>query len=101
MPEFDTYHILERYARDNSSIENRQAFLFLRRRTELSICWRALVAVDRAPISKLVELYLGVKGDKVKAKKLADMTEAERLDLFKSACTKTGIKLDPSLFKKK
>jgi len=101
MPEFDTYHALERFARDNSNNETRQAYLFLRRRTELSIQWRALGMAEYAPIKELAELYMGFKDKVKKIDKLEDMEEEDRQKLFAEACAQTGVQIDPELFTKK
>jgi hypothetical protein len=100
MPEFDTYHVLERFARDNANSEARQAYLFLRRRTELSIQWRALGMAEYAPMKKLTDLYMGVKDTMEKVEKLEDMTEEARQKLFAQACAQTGVQIDPELFTK-
>ena len=100
MPELDTYHALERFAKDNANYEARQAYLFLKRRTELSIQWRAFSMVDYAPLQKLAELYLGVKDRSAELTDMADMSEPDRQQLFEWACSQTGVEIDPKLFTK-
>jgi hypothetical protein len=99
MPEFDTYHILERFAKDNASTETRQAYLFLKRRTELSIQWKAISRAELAPIDKLADIYMGTKANK-QSTNLGAMSEEERQDLFKKACAQVGVKIDPKIFTK-
>lgn len=98
MPEFDTYHALERFAKNPSDAAAIQAYLFLRKRTEHMIRWRALQELDRFGIHKAIELYTGTKEHKA-PKTLADMTEEQRQDLFTKACAAAGVQIDPSLFK--
>ena len=99
MPEFDTYHALERFARDNSDSEAIQAYLFLRKRTERAIRWRAMQEVDRMGLQKAVEFCTGIRFNKA-PEKLEEMTEEQRRAMFEKACADTGVQLDPSLFKK-
>lgn len=51
-------------------------------------------------MNKLTDLYLGIKDTKNKPAKLEEMSEQERQELFKKACSQVGIHIDPSLFKK-
>ena len=99
MPEFDTYHAIERFAQDNTSVEALQAYLFLRKRTERAIRWRALREADSFGLKKAIEIYTGTKEHNVTPTKLEDMTEKQRQDLFVQACAETGVQIDPSLFK--
>ena len=98
MPEFDTYHALERFARNPSDGAAIQAYLFLRKRTERMIRWRALQELDRFGIQKAIDIYTGTRSHKA-PKTLADMTEEQRQELFTKACAAAGVQIDPSLFK--
>lgn len=99
MPEFDTYHAIERFAKNNSDSEAIQAYLFLRKRTELAIRWRALQEADHLGLQKAMDLYMGSKSQTTHAAKLEDMSEKQRQAMFAQACAATGVQLDPSLFK--
>ena len=101
MPEFDTYHAIERYARNNSDSAAIQAYLFLRKRTERAIRWRAMQEYDRMGLQKAIQFYTGIQDRaKPEVQKLDEMTEEQRQELFKQACAQTGVQIDPSLFKK-
>ena len=99
MPEFDTYHALERFARNNSDQAAIQAYRFLKKRTELAIRWQALRELDHMDLQKAVEIYTGVNTASANIDKLEDMTEEQRMSLFEHACKETGIQIDPSLFR--
>ena len=100
MPEFDTYHVIERFAKDHNDPGALQAYIFLKRRTELAIRWRAVNLDIEAPLNKLVELYTGTKEKAPKPTKLEDMSEQDRLAAYEQACKAAGIELDPTLFTK-
>ena len=56
--------------------------------------------MDSSSIAPLYDLYIGHKDKEPDPTKLEDMSEEERFKLFELACTRTGLQLDPALFKK-
>lgn len=98
MPEHDTYKAIERYARDNSNPAAVLGYLMLKRRTELSLLWKAKNSDYET--STALRMYLGMPEVKSVVKDMRDMPEQDRLDMFMAACSSVGIELDPSTFKK-
>jgi len=100
MPEFDTYHIIERYAKANNDKAAFQAYLMLKRRTQMSVLWRSLCAFGTEGLHEATIAQLGAFSEESKHKdttNLADMTEDERLAMFMEAMEATGEQLDPEV----
>lgn len=100
MPALDTYHTIERFAKNNSDAEALLAYRFLKHRTSLAVKWQALQYVPVIEHGKAVDLYTGTVEREPVAKSLENMSEKERLNMFQQACMATGMQLDPSLLRK-
>ena len=92
MPEHDTYKAIERFAKNNSDPAAVLGYVFLKRRTELSV----QAAADSAGMT-LYE-YLGCKQRRPRS--LGDMTEDQRRDMYQEMCRSVGVQLDPDTFSK-
>jgi len=100
MPEFDTYHILERYAKANNDKAAFQAYIMLKRRTQLSVMWRSLCAFGAEHLDEVSRAQLGAFAEESKRKTATDlgsMKEEERRDFFMKAMEMTGVQLDPAV----
>ena len=99
MPEFDTYHAIERYARNTNDLEAALAYKFLKRRTKLAIMWRAVCNFGSSKLDAASILQTGAFASSVKpvtkAMDLGSMTEDERKAMFMDAIEEVGIQLDP------
>ena len=97
MPEFDTYNAIQRYAKDNDSAEAALAYVFLKKRTERQLLWRA-ASLGFADLNAALDLVMGITSNDSSGSptSLADMTEDQRRKLYDAACKQAGIKLDPS-----
>ena len=99
MPEFDTYHAIERYARNPNDLEAALAYKFLKRRTRLAIMWRAVCNFGASNMETASVLQTGAFASAnkhaAKAMDLGSMTEEERKAMFMDAIEETGIQLDP------
>lgn len=100
MPALDTYHTIERFARNNSDLEALLAYRCLKHRTELAVKWQAFQYVPAIDLMKAINLYTGVVERTETPKSMGDMTEQERIELYAQACKAKGIQLDPSLLRK-
>lgn len=98
MPEFDTYKALERYAKHNDERAAVQSYLFLKRRTRLSVLWRSICAfgLEKEQLASALQMGAFAEEKKVQhATNLADMTEEERRQLYMNALNEIGYELDP------
>lgn len=98
MPEFDTYKVIERYAKNNDSPEAYLGYQFLKHRTQAAIMWRT--SITEFDIGSALSAYLGLK-DKLGGRGMADMSEEERKQMYDEMCREAGIQLDPKTFTSK
>lgn len=105
MPDFDTYHIVEKFARDSEDVANVLAFYSLFRHTKARI-QGAIVAATINPEEPDYEraMHLLVTGSlpkdkaQVKGKLAKDMTPEELKAYFIGGLKANGIEVDPQLF---
>lgn len=106
LPEFDTYHILEQYARAPSSARNILALKFLKKRAALTLQWRALCCrLSSADLLEdLIDLQSGHISEKAKSRpkpvNFNEMTEAEMMDYYNKALAAAGMSIDPEALAK-
>ena len=97
MPEFDTTGIIKRYACNNNGLEERQAYRILKRRTFYAIRWRITSSFPHGILSPIYDYCVGAH-EATEDKSMVDMTEEQRQDLFRSACSAVGLSIDPETF---
>ena len=102
LPEFDTYHILEQYAREPESAQNRSALNILKRRARIQMHWRAANSryANENNVDGLLKLLMGQEGmsskqKPVQKKTLGEMSEQELMTFYNSALEQVGMALDP------
>ena len=98
MPEFDTYHAIERYARNTDDPAAILSYRMLKRRTEIAVMWRAVCNFGAHNLLNTASIQMGAfAADKKQPKPMdmGSMTEKERKDMFMKAVEEVGIQLDP------
>ena len=108
LPEFDTYHILEQYARDPDNPRNIVALSVLKHRANTQISWRAFISRMARPdnLDKLIDLERGhilkeaKQGIIEKQADFSTMTEKEMMDVYFKALDKVGMTIDPETLAK-
>lgn len=104
LPEFDTYRILENYARDPDDYRNILALRVLKRRARLQLQWRVLHSrfASSDSIETLFDLLLGHHEKHVAAPKtdMNQMSEAELMDMYNKALAEVGLSIDPEALAK-
>ena len=105
LPEFDTYHVLPKYAREPEDARNRLALKLLKRRTLAALQWRVLNArlanADNADDLLKFEMGRWKSTNSVAGIDVNKMTGEELLDFYMKAVESVGQHVDPSLFTKK
>lgn len=108
LPEFDTYHTLEQYARDPDSVRTNLALRVLKRRTTLQLQWRIVCCRLASPrnIDKLEEIQYGRSDQTTEAKAVPKqfdpnkMTNEQIIDVYKQAVASVGWTIDPETLAK-
>lgn len=105
LPEFDTYHVLPKYAEEPEDARNRLALKLLKHRTLAGLQWRVLNARDATAdnADDLLKFQMGrwrARGD-AGTFNVNNMTGEELLDFYLKAVASVGQYVDPSLFTKK
>lgn len=105
LPEFDTYHVLPKYAEEPEDARNRLALKLLKHRTLVGLQWRVLNARDATAdnADDLLKFQMGrwrVKGGAASFD-VNNMTGEELLDFYLKAVASVGQPVDPSRFTKK
>ena len=104
LPEFDTYHILEKYAKDPDHPSNILALRMLKRRARLQIQWRVLnsALASESNIETLWNVLIGCGESHTIAKKtdMSQMNEAELMDMYNKALAQVGMSIDPEALAK-
>jgi len=109
LPEFDTYHTLEQYARDPENSRTNLALRVLKRRATLQLQWRIVCCRLASPrnIDKLEDIQYGRSEaqteDKKPAPKLFDpnnMTNEQIMDVYQQAVASVGWTIDPEALAK-
>lgn len=100
MPELDTYHTIERYARNPDDLDSVQAFRFLQRRTLNKIVWEAMNNMRISDLDASSDLYMGAlhhhkKVGGITATDLAKMSKVERDAMYIQMCESAGVHIDP------
>ena len=105
LPEFDTYHVLPKYAEEPEDARNRLALKLLKHRTLAGLQWRVLNARDATAdnADDLLKFQMGRwrAGGGAVAFNVNNMTGEELLDFYLKAVASVGQYVDPSLFTKK
>lgn len=106
LPEFDTYHVLPKYAEEPEDARNRLALKLLKHRTLAGLQWRVLNARDVTAdtADDLLKFQMGrwkAKGRGAASFDVNNMTGEELLDFYVKAVASVGQHVDPSLFTKK
>ena len=107
LPEFDTYHTLEQYARDPESNRANLALHVLKRRATLQLQWRIVCCRLASPknYDTLEDIQYGRLGqtEEKKAPKQFDpntMTNEQIMDVYKQAVASVGWTIDPEALAK-
>lgn len=105
LPEFDTYHVLPKYAEEPEDARNRLALKLLKHRTLAGLQWRVLNARDATAdnADDLLKFQMGrwrAKGGAASFD-VNNMTGEELLDFYLKAVASVGQPVDPSRFTKK
>ena len=105
LPEFDTYHVLPKYAEEPEDARNRLALKLLKHRTLAGLQWRVLNARDATAdnADDLLKFQMGrwrAKGGGASFD-VNNMTGEELLDFYLKAVASVGQPVDPSRFTKK
>lgn len=105
LPEFDTYHVLPKYAEEPEDARNRLALKLLKHRTLAWLQWRVLNARDATAdnADDLLKFQMGrwrAKGGAASFD-VNNMTGEELLDFYLKAVASVGQPVDPSRFTKK
>ena len=103
LPAFDTYHILEQYARHPELPEVVCAYKYLRRRAWLELSFRASTMTSSSESADaLYRALLGVSSGSSAptGTVLANMSEEDLKALYLKACKAGGLNIDPSVFDK-
>lgn len=105
LPEFDTYHVLPKYAEEPEDARNRLALKLLKHRTLTGLQWRVLNARDATAdnVDDLLKFQMGrwrAKGGAASFD-VNNMTGEELLDFYLKAVASVGQPVDPSRFTKK
>jgi hypothetical protein len=105
MPQFDTYRVLERYAKHPGNRDAILGFLMLYMETENRVRWNSFAAFPQANLQQAMELFLGVhdrqaKHGSVTDQLMASKTKEEEINAFIKFCAKMGVTVDPELLKR-
>lgn len=105
LPEFDTYHILDKYARDPDDKRNRLALRVLKHRATLQLHWRSMNSRIGMPenLDTLFDLQVGREIKLPNTPKPVDfnnMSEDQMMDVYWKALHKVGLELDPETLAK-
>lgn len=105
MPQFDTYRVLERYAKHPGNRDAVLGFLLLYKETEARARWNAFSAFPRADLNQAMQLYLDVRDRKalrgsVTDQLMASKTKEEEIEAFIKFCASMGVNVDPALLKR-
>lgn len=106
LPEFDTYHILEKYARDPDSSQNICALNALKKQARSRIHWRVLHSkfLSEDSLEGLLQLAMGRTPNKAKTstqkKDLSQMSEEELMSFYNKAVSSVGLVVDPEALAK-
>lgn len=105
MPQFDTYRVLERYAKHPGNRDAVLGFLLLYMETETRSRWNAFSAFPHADLHQALQLYLGAHDKQVKHGSLTDQlmaskTKEDEVAAFLKLCASMGVNVDPALLKR-
>ena len=105
MPQFDTYRVLERYAKHPGNRDAVLGFLMLYMETETRARWTAFSAFPHADLQQATQLFLGAHEKYLKKGSITDQlvvskTKEEEVAAFIKFCAKMGVKVDPELLKR-
>ena len=102
-PRFDTYHILEAYAKNPESIRNKFGLALLKRRVTRERVWEALAGFKPGmDFSAILDLRTGTEenDNTVSSRAITNMVELppdERDAIYIEMCKQAGIAMDQSM----
>ena len=103
LPEFDTYNILPKYAREPDDARNIVALRVLKHRARIQLQWRVFTCrfSSMKNMDALLHLQMGYNEGKTtgvvveKQVDFSNMTEEEMMTVYNMALKKVGLTLDP------